>query len=105
MSGQRANSFAACSSDTTGFLKKLPALPSTYGAGEGFVKLAAGWLIDRCGWKGRRMGPVGVHDRQALVLVHYGGGTGADVMRLARAVQRDVAEQFGVRIDMEVNLL
>ena len=51
------------------------------------------------------MGPVGVHDRQALVLVHYGGGTGADVMRLARAVQRDVAEQFGVRIDMEVNLL
>lgn len=76
-----------------------------YGAGEGFVKLAAGWLIDRCGWKGRRMGPVGVHDRQALVLVHYGGGTGADVMRLARAVQRDVAEQFGVRIDMEVNLL
>ena len=85
-------------------LARWPDMPR-YGAGEGFVKLAAGWLIDRCGWKGRRMGPVGVHDRQALVLVHYGGGTGADVMRLARAVQRDVAERFGVRIDMEVNLL
>lgn len=85
-------------------LARWPDMPR-YGAGEGFVKLAAGWLIDRCGWKGCRMGPVGVHDRQALVLVHYGGGTGADVMRLARAVQRDVVERFGVRIDMEVNLL
>lgn len=85
-------------------LARWPDMPR-YEAGEGFVKLAAGWLIDRCGWKGRRMGPVGVHNRQALVLVHYGGGAGADVMRLARAVQRDVAERFGVRIEMEVNLL
>jgi len=79
-------------------------MPS-YEAGEGFRKLAAGWLIDRCGWKGRRMGPVGVHEKQALVLVNYGGATGADVLALADSVRSEVRQRFGVSIDMEVNLL
>lgn len=81
-----------------------PDIPS-YGVDDRRAKLAAGWLIDRCGWKGRRVGPVGVHDRQALVLVNHGGATGAEVMELARAVQRDVRERFGVEIDTEVNVL
>ena len=72
---------------------------------EGYSKLAAGWLIDQCGWKGRREGCVGVHERQALVLVNYGGATGSDVLALAGRIQHDVREKFGVDIDMEVNVL
>ena len=84
--------------------KKYPDMPR-YATGEGRVKLAAGWLIDRCGWRGSRLGPAGIHERQALVVVNHGGATGADIVRLARAVQQDVLERFGVTIDMEVNLI
>lgn len=84
--------------------EEYPDMPS-YEAGEGCRKLAAGWLIDRCGWKGRRVGPVGVHEKQALVLVNYGGATGADVLALADNVRSAVRTRFGVSIDMEVNLL
>lgn len=84
--------------------KKYPDMPR-YAVGEGRVKLAAGWLIDRCGWRGSRLGPAGIHERQALVVVNHGGATGADIVRLARAVQQDVLERFGVTIDMEVNLI
>ena len=69
------------------------------------VKLAAGWLIDRSGLKGYRDGSVGVHDRQALVLVNHGGATGGDVMRLAYYVCGKVKENFGVEISPEVNVL
>lgn len=69
------------------------------------VKLAAGWLIDRCGLKGYRGQRVGVHDRQALVLVNLGGATGADVMALAEMVCRRVEERFGIRIEPEVNVI
>ncbi|CAB3800085.1 UDP-N-acetylenolpyruvoylglucosamine reductase [Paraburkholderia ultramafica] len=68
---------------------------------DGRVKLAAGWLIDRCGWKGRAMGAAAVHERQALVLVNRGGATGAEVLALAKAVQRDVLERFGVELEAE----
>ncbi|NML29240.1 UDP-N-acetylmuramate dehydrogenase [Paraburkholderia sp. G-4-1-8] len=68
---------------------------------DGRVKLAAGWLIDRCGWKGRAMGAAAVHDRQALVLVNRGGASGADVLALARAIQRDVLGRFGVELEAE----
>lgn len=68
-------------------------------------KLAAGWLIDQAGMKGYRTGNVGVHDRQALVLVNHGGATGGEVMALARDVQSRVAEKFGVEIEAEVNVL
>ncbi len=68
-------------------------------------KLAAGWLIDRAGLKGYRSGRVGVHDRQALVLVNFGGATGGEVIELARHVQKLVHDRFGVEIDPEVNIL
>ncbi|NMG44754.1 UDP-N-acetylmuramate dehydrogenase [Aromatoleum toluvorans] len=64
-------------------------------------KLAAGWLIDRCGWKGRDLGPVGAYEQQALVLVNRGGATGADVERIARAIQADVFARFGVNLEPE----
>ncbi|MFR4025877.1 MAG: hypothetical protein ACLTZY_09440 [Alistipes indistinctus] len=73
--------------------------------GCGRVKLAAGWLIDRAGWKGKREGCVGMHQRQALVLVNYGGASGSEVLALARRVQQEVRERFGVDIEMEVNVL
>ncbi len=69
------------------------------------VKLAAGWLIDRVGLKGYSEGSVGVHDKQALVLVNRGEATGEQVMRFARMVQQRVADEFGVGIDTEVNIV
>lgn len=69
------------------------------------VKLAAGWLIEQAGWKGKRLGPVGMHSEQALVLVNHGGATSADVMDLAAAVRADVLKQFGVTLEQEPVLL
>lgn len=65
------------------------------------VKLAAGWLIDQCGWKGYRNRTVGVHHRQALVLVNHSGGTGEDVLALARRIRDDVFDRYGVVLEME----
>lgn len=75
----------------------LVAYPQT----DGMFKLAAGWMIERCGWKGRRLGPVGVHDRQALVLVNYGGAHASDVLKLAQEVRLAVFKQFGVELEIE----
>ncbi|GAC1031251.1 UDP-N-acetylmuramate dehydrogenase [Pseudomonas sp. No.21] len=71
----------------------------------GQVKLAAGWLIERAGWKGFRDGDAGVHRLQALVLVNYGGATGQQLWALAQRIQADIAERFGVALEMEPNLL
>lgn len=72
-----------------------------YPLADGAVKLAAGWLIERAGWKGRRLGPVGMHEQQALVLVNYGGACFEDVVALADAVRADVQAQFGVALEQE----
>lgn len=77
-----------------------PDLPH-YTQPDGTVKLAAGWLIERCGWKGRILGPVGVYEKQALVLVNRGGARGEDVLRLARAIQESVRAMFGVELEPE----
>lgn len=86
-------------------LQEMYAGMPVYGAGPDRVKLAAGWLIDRAGWKGVRRGAVGVHERQALVLVNYGGATGAEIISLADEIRRSVRERFGVEIEPEVNVL
>lgn len=82
-----------------------PACPVYPVSAHGMCKLAAGWLIDRAGLKGFRMGRVGVHERQALVLVNFGGATGNEVIALARYVQDRVFDRFCVRIEPEVNIL
>ena len=69
------------------------------------IKLAAGWLIDQAGLKGYRIGNVGVHDKQALVLVNYGGATGKDIVELAKAVADSVFNTFGVQLDVEPRLI
>lgn len=81
-----------------------PSIPS-YPVGEDRVKVPAGWLIEQAGWKGKRVGAVGVHERQALVLVHYGGGEGRDLVRLSQQIQADVLATFGIALHPEVNFI
>ncbi|MFZ5722776.1 MAG: UDP-N-acetylmuramate dehydrogenase [Pseudomonadota bacterium] len=83
---------------------RFPDLVS-YPQADGSVKLAAGWLIDRAGWKGFRRGAVGVHERQALVLVNHGGATGEEVLALAREIVADVRARYGVTLVMEPSVL
>lgn len=73
----------------------------SYPQPDGSYKLAAGWLIDQCGWKGKSVGAAGVHEKQALVLVNRGGATGSEVLRLAERIADDVMQRFGVRLEIE----
>ena len=83
---------------------KYPEMP-VYEVSDTLAKVPAGWLIDQCGLKGYRQGDAGVHERQALVLVNYGKASGQDVLNLARTVQDQVEEKFGIRLEPEVNIL
>ena len=74
-----------------------------YPQAEGQMKLAAGWLIDKAGWKGFRDGDAGVHTLQALVLVNYGNATGHDIAHLAERIQQDIRQRFKVELEMEPN--
>jgi UDP-N-acetylmuramate dehydrogenase len=80
-----------------------PSIPG-YPSAEG-VKVAAGWLIEQTGWKGKRIGEVGVHAKQALVLVNYGGGTGEEIKKLSEQIQASVYDKFGVQLQAEVNFI
>ena len=81
-----------------------PDVPS-YPAPDGMVKVPAGWLIEKTGWKGRSLGPAAVYEKQALVLVNKGGATGADIKRLADTIIRDVKQKFGITLSTEVNYI
>lgn len=93
-------SFEKCSE----LIAQYPLMPN-YPQASGDVKLPAGWLIEQCGWKGKRVGNTGSHARQALVLVNYGGATGHEVYQLAMDIRQSVMDKFGVEINPEVNLI
>jgi UDP-N-acetylmuramate dehydrogenase len=84
--------------------KEFPSVPN-YPSESGKVKLAAGWLIEQAGWKGKTLGHFGVHKLQALVLVNYNGATGQEIFDLSTAVINDVLSKFGVELEREVNIL
>ena len=83
-----------------GLAARFPDLVS-YPQADGKVKLAAGWLIDQLGWKGKRSGPVGVHEQQALVLVNYGGGNGREILALAQQISDSVQTAYGITLEIE----
>lgn len=76
-----------------------------YKNADGTVKLAAGWLIEQCGWKGYREGEAGCHARQALVLVNYGNASGKQLFQLSEKIMNSVHEKFGVTLEREVNII
>ncbi|MBN2767429.1 MAG: UDP-N-acetylmuramate dehydrogenase [Paludibacteraceae bacterium] len=85
-------------------LEKYPETPH-YLVSDTLVKIPAAWLIDRCGWKGRRVGNVGVHEKQALVIVNYGGATGSEIAAMSEQIRADVQSQFGIELIPEVNFV
>ncbi len=84
--------------------ENYPDIP-VYPVDDSRFKLAAGWLIEQCGWKGKRVGDAGVHEKQALVLVNYGGAKGKDILKLATDINDSVKEDFGVLLEFEVNII
>jgi UDP-N-acetylmuramate dehydrogenase len=84
--------------------KYFPAIPA-YKQSDGNFKLSAAWLIDQCGWKGKRCGNSGTHKNQPLILINHGGATGEEILQCALKIQNAVITQFGIRLEMEVNIL
>jgi UDP-N-acetylmuramate dehydrogenase len=86
-------------------LKNSYPLMPAYEDHSGRTKLAAGWLIDQAGWKGKRIGDAGVHDKQALVLVNHGKATGREIYNLSEEIKKSVLEKFGVELEREVEVV
>jgi len=102
-----AGSFFKNPSVDTSFFKTLKEkFPSMVGyeVPDHKVKLAAGWMIEQCGWKGYRDGDAGCHSQQSLVLVNYGKATGADILHLSETIMASVKDRFGVTLEREVNV-
>jgi len=86
-------------------LKKThPSIPG-YQTDNQYVKVPAGWLIEQCGWKGKKINQVGVHSKQALVLVNYGEGKGIEILKLADEIRHSVDQKFKIKLTPEVNIL
>lgn len=83
--------------------KRYPNI-SGYASGDG-VKVAAGWLIENAGWKGKRIGNAGVHEKQALVLVNYGRATGKEIFDLSERIIEDIYAKYGIQLEREVNII
>lgn len=105
--GNAGSFFKNPSINDTQFLSLKAEFPGlvTYPTGQGSHKLAAGWLIEQCGWKGKRRGDAGVHDKQSLVLVNYGNATGIQILELADEIKLSVKDRFGVVLETEVNIM
>ena len=83
---------------------KNPGLP-VFKDRTGCIKLAAGWLIEQCGWKGKRIGEAGVHDKQALILVNHGNATGKELFELSEQIRESVLDKFGISLEREVEVV
>lgn len=88
----------------TGIQAQYPEMPH-YNVGEDAIKIPAAWLIQQCNWKGKRFGNYGVHEKQALVLVNYGGAKGADILDLSSQIIASVKATFGIDLEREVNIM
>lgn len=86
-------------------LKKQYSTMPSYPTENQHVKVPAGWLIEQCGWKGKRINSIGVHSQQALVLVNYGNGNGTEIFHLAKTIQSSVKEKFDIQLSTEVNII
>jgi UDP-N-acetylmuramate dehydrogenase len=81
--------------------KEIPSFPVSASTS----KVPAAWLIEQCGWKGKRIGDAGVYDKQALVLVNFGSATGKEIIDLAWNIRNSVIERFGIELETEVNII
>jgi UDP-N-acetylmuramate dehydrogenase len=84
--------------------RRYNAMPS-FPVNGSLVKIPAGWLIEKCGWKGKRIGNAGIHENQALVIVNYGNATGQEIKNLAMQVSESVYSEFQIRLEPEVNII
>jgi len=85
-------------------LKAFPGIP-IYEDPSGNKKLAAGWLTEQCGWKGKRFGDAGVHEKQALVLVNHGKATGKEIFELSEEIKKSIMKKFGIELEREVEVI
>ena len=84
--------------------KEFPEIPG-YKTGINKIKIPAAWLIEKCGWKGKKIGNTGSHSQQALVLVNYGNATGSEILSLANDIKSSVKDRFGIILEEEINIL
>ena len=78
---------------------------ASFSSDSGQIKISAGWLIEKCGWKGKRVGDVGTSPNHALVICNYGNATGAEILEFAMRIKEEVANKFGIKLEEEVNIL